>query len=550
MIYDGRCGFCRIWIEYWKGLTGDAIDYAASQEVGDRFPQIPPGAFAESVQLVRTDGTVASGARAVFEALGRQRLYESSRALRWALEAGYRFIARRRSFFYQVTRFTFGTRIEPPSFHLTQWIFLRALAAIFMIAFASLGEQALGLIGERGISPAHDYLARIASSFGPMRYVALPTVFWWDSGDRALQSAAAIGVAMAALALFGRLERLALLGCYVLYLSFSLAGQEFLTFQWDSLLLEAGFLAIFFGRSGWGARTIAWLYRLLVFRLYFLSGYVKLGSHDPTWRNLTALDYHFHTQPLPTVIAWYADKLPRGLLKASTFATLAIELATPFLIFAPRRLRLAGAWLMIALQVLIFLTGNYTFFNLLTIALILFLFDDRDFAWLNRFGKPQRRTAPSQPAGSGWTCAFNRFATDSGGDANRGVDRGRRAGAPRDAGPVRRSLANRQYVWAVRGHDHYTPGDYCSGLRGRRNLVQLRVQVQTRRPSPRPPLGAAIPASPGLADVVRGPGQLSIESLVRRFCPAFAARLSRRSGAACDQPLSRPSAEVRARGTL
>jgi len=402
LIYDGRCGFCRIWIEYWKGLTGDAIDYAASQEVGDRFPQIPPGAFAESVQLVRTDGTVASGARAVFEALGRQRLYESSRALRWALEAGYRFIARRRSFFYQVTRFTFGTRIEPPSFHLTQWIFLRALAAIFMIAFASLGEQALGLIGERGISPAHDYLARIASSFGPMRYVALPTVFWWDSGDRALQSAAAIGVAMAALALFGRLERLALLGCYVLYLSFSLAGQEFLTFQWDSLLLEAGFLAIFFGRSGWGARTIAWLYRLLVFRLYFLSGYVKLGSHDPTWRNLTALDYHFHTQPLPTVIAWYADKLPRGLLKASTFATLAIELATPFLIFAPRRLRLAGAWLMIALQVLIFLTGNYTFFNLLTIALILFLFDDRDFAWLNRFGKPKGEPPrASRPARAG-----------------------------------------------------------------------------------------------------------------------------------------------------
>ena len=329
------------------------------------------------MQLVRPDGSYVSGARAVFETLGREKAYESSRTFAWILEAAYRVIAKRRSLFYQLTRFTFGRHIEPSRFLTTQWVFLRLLAAIYIIAFGSLAVQVLGLVGSHGVAPAQEYFARISRSFGPMRLAALPSIFWWNSSDRVLE-----GAALAALVLFGRLERLCLLLCFVLYLSFSMAGQEFLTFQWDSLLLEAGFLAMFFARSVSGARTVAWLFRWLVFRLIFLSGYVKLGSQDRTWRNLTALDYHFHTQPLPHVISWYADKLPGGFLRGATFLVLTIELATPFLIFMPRRIRHAGAWSIIALQVLIFLTGNYTFFNLLTIALVFFLFDDREFAWL------------------------------------------------------------------------------------------------------------------------------------------------------------------------
>jgi hypothetical protein len=329
------------------------------------------------VQLIREDGSVASGAQAAYETLGREKLYESSRLLRFVSEAAYRFIARHRDLFYWITRLTFGTRIEPERFAVTQWIFLRLLAAIYIVAFGSLAAQGPGLIGSRGILSAHDYLTRIAANFGPMRYVALPTAFWWNSSDPVLAGAAYAGIALGALALFGRVERIAFFGCWVLYLSFSSAAQEFLSYQWDSLLLEAGFLAIFFGRSASGIRTVAWLYRWLVFRLYFLSGFVKLGSHDPTWRNLTALRYHFHTQPLPTVFAWYADKLPAGILRGATFATLAIELAAPFLIFTPRRLRQAGAFAMLALQLLIFITGNYAFFNLLTMALTIFLFDDQ-----------------------------------------------------------------------------------------------------------------------------------------------------------------------------
>jgi predicted DCC family thiol-disulfide oxidoreductase YuxK len=387
LIFDGRCGFCRIWTDYWKRLTDGRIDFAPSQEVGDGFPQIPPKAFAEAVQLVRPDGSVASGARAVFETLGRERIYESSRWVAATSEAAYRFIARRRSFFYWLTRLTFGKRIEPARFALTQWLFLRLLAAIYVVAFASLAVQVTGLLGEHGISPAHAFFERVGTNLGWMRLWAAPSVFWWNSTDNVLVGAAWLGVGLGALLFIGHLERLALLLLYVLYLSFSLAGQDFLSFQWDALLLEAGFLAIFFGHTGTTQKTIAWLYRWLTFRLYFLSGFVKLASGDPTWRSLSALDFHYWTQPLPTILAWYADKLPRGFQHASTFMVLAIELGAPFLIFMPRRIRLLGAGLLLGLEALIFLTGNYTFFNLLAAAVTLFLFDDqalRGIVWVPR----------------------------------------------------------------------------------------------------------------------------------------------------------------------
>jgi predicted DCC family thiol-disulfide oxidoreductase YuxK len=373
LIYDGRCGFCKIWIDYWKQLTGDRVDYAASQDVRDQFPGIPPTSFSESVQLVRTDGSVAGGARAVFETLGLERAYERSRILAWLTERAYRIIARHRDFFYWMTRLTFGARIEPSRFGVTQWIFLRALAVIYGVAFLSLSTQIRGLIGTRGILPLGQFMDVVAKSLGRTRFYAMPTVFWVDSSDAALTTVCVLGVAFSVLLLAGRLEKLMLILLFVLYLSVSSAGQDFLSFQWDALLLESGFLAIFLGR----ATIIVWLFRLLVFRLNFLSGCVKLLSGDPTWHGLTALDYHYHTQPIPNVISWYADKLPRTFQHVSTGAVLAIEIGVPFLIFLPRRIRMFAASCLIGLQLLILTTGNYAFFNWLAIALCLFLFDDQ-----------------------------------------------------------------------------------------------------------------------------------------------------------------------------
>src|SRR5579872_5562237 len=296
LIYDGHCGFCRIWLDYWRQLAGDRIEYLASQDVGDRFPQIPYESYAQSVQLVRPDGSVASGARAVFESLGKERIYSWISA---PSEFAYRVIARHRDFFYQVTRFTFGTRIEPTRFAATQWLFLRALALIYAIAFGSLTFQVIGLYGERGILPIAPFLASVARTDSALRFVAVPSLLWFGNDDLTLTGLCFAGVIFAAMLLLtgfarGKFERLILVVLFVLYLSFAAAGQEFLSFQWDSLLLEAGFLAIFLGRN----RIVPWLFRWLVFRLYFLSGAVKLLSDDPNWRNLSAVGFHWHTQPL------------------------------------------------------------------------------------------------------------------------------------------------------------------------------------------------------------------------------------------------------------
>ena len=158
----------------------------------------------------------------------------------------------------------------------------------------------------------------------------------------------------------------------ILYLSISTAGQDFWSFQWDILLTEAGFLGIFAD----GSRGRTWLFRWLLFRLMFMSGLAKLLSGDPTWRNLTALRYHYLTQPLPTPLAWYMAQLPGWFQKISAGWMFFVELLVPFLIFAPCLPRRIAACLIVALQTLILLTGNYTFFNWLTIALCVFLFPD------------------------------------------------------------------------------------------------------------------------------------------------------------------------------
>src|SRR5580658_6501166 len=263
-------------------------------------------------------------------------------------------------------------------------LFLRALGGFYLIAFVSFGVQAHGLIGSQGILPAAGYLRGMRAALGMRAIWFAPTVFWIDSSDLALHAAWIAGAALAIVLMFGFFRRTCLIALLILYLSISTAGQDFWSFQWDILLTEAGFLAIF--ADGSPART--WLFRWLLFRLIFMSGMVKLLSGDPAWRDLTALSYHYLTQPLPTPIAWYMYQLPLWFQKASTAFVFFVELLVPFLIFAPLQLRRIAAGLLIGLQVLILLTGNYTFFNLLAIALCVFLFADGPV----RGAQPETRT--------------------------------------------------------------------------------------------------------------------------------------------------------------
>jgi lipase maturation factor 1 len=385
----------------WRALTGDRVRYGTSREAAPLLPGIPASDFASSVVLVEPGGGVFRGAEAVLRALAQApghgrwlRLYQRSPVAARAAECAYRFVARHRSFFTRVTRLLWGESLEPETFVRARGWFFLLLGLVYFSAFASLAVQVPGLIGADGITPAARLLDVARHELGSGAWLRFPTLFWLGSGDAMLRAVPIAGAALSLLLVLGILPALAAPLLWIGYLSLVTVGGEFLSFQWDGLLLEAGFLAMLLaprglrplGRAPSPPPVVLFLFRWLLFRLMFASGAVKLLSGDPAWHTLRALEYHYETQPLPTVIGWYAHHLPAAVQHASAAAVLAIELAAPFLIFFPRRARHLGASVLIALQVLILATGNYAFFNLLTIALAVLVFDDRAFA--SRRGAP------------------------------------------------------------------------------------------------------------------------------------------------------------------
>lgn len=399
MVFDGDCGFCRHWIRRWRQMTGEEVDYLPAQDprIGAQFSEIPRQRFAIAVHLIETDGQVYTGAQAVVRAMAHAeghrwplRAYQRSPALARMMELGYRVVANHRTFFSWLTRQLWGRHVQRPTHRLVQWLFLRGLGLAYLVAFLSLWTQIGGLIGHDGILPVDRLMAAVREQYdlhgiGWDRYRLLPTLCWLDSSDGFLGLQCAAGAVLAAALMVGLAPVPCLALLWLLYLSLASVGREFLGFQWDSLLLEAGFLALFLAPLRlwpWRSpipppsRLAVWLLRLLLFKLMLSSGCVKLSSGDPTWRQLTALSFHYQTQPLPTWLAWYANQWPLWFHQACCGFMFTVELIVPFLIFAPRRLRFLGGFLFISLQILILVTGNYAFFNLLTLALCLVLFDD------------------------------------------------------------------------------------------------------------------------------------------------------------------------------
>lgn len=395
LIFDGDCGFCRRWIQRWCAITGDRVEYEPYQKVGSSYPQISEENFKRSVQLIEDSAgacTITSGAEAVFRSLAynpRRRwflwLYEKILPVRVASEAFYRLIAQNRSLFSKLSHFFWGDQLEPSTYRLSTFFFLRILAVIYFIAFFSLGIQILGLIGSQGILPISMYLEQVREQIGARGYGIVPTLTWINSGDGFLLFLCGGGILFSVLLFWGFIPNVLLFLLWGFYLSLVTAGQEFLSFQWDILLLETGFLAIFlapmtlrdhFSRNFEPPAIPRLLLKWLLFRLVFLSGVVKLASGDETWRTLTALQFHYETQPLPPWTAWAMHHLPPVFHQFSTLMMFLSELVIPFLFFAPRRLRLTGCFAAIFFQLLIVATGNYCFFNLLAMALCLFLLDD------------------------------------------------------------------------------------------------------------------------------------------------------------------------------
>ena len=380
LVYDGDCGICREWVRYWEQLTGDTVVYRPYQDAAADYPDISVEEFKRAIQLIEADGSVAGGADAAFRLYRNlppysllHLLYRYLPGFAGISEFFYGFFSGHRGLLAFITHLCWGKNFEPPRYRVTSWLFLRLLGCISLSAFVSFGVQATGLIGHDGILPLNHYLDYVGGRLGHDAWRYAPTIFWIYFSDGFLQLVCLLGAVFSLLVILNYFTTLSLVMVYLLYLSLFYAGQTFMSFQWDLLLLEAVFLAVFLGTR---SNLIIWLFRWLVFRFLFLGGLVKILSGDTAWDSLTALQYHFETQPLPTSLAWYAHQLPDWFLTAATGATLIIELVIPFLIFTPRRFRLFSAWTFIGFQSLILLTGNYNFFNLLPISLCLFLMDD------------------------------------------------------------------------------------------------------------------------------------------------------------------------------
>jgi len=393
LIYDSDCNFCRYWIAQWQHVTADCVEYRPFQEVTSQFPDISQEQFETAVQFIDLNGEVFSGAEAVFRTLTYAPhrwwavwlwMYQRIPGFAATTEWIYRFVANHRTGFSTMTRWFWGLHTERASYFLSRWLFLRSLGVIYLIAFLSLWVQIDGLVGNNGILPSTAYLEAIREQIGPQRYRLFPTLCWLNPSDSFAHFLCGGGILLSIVLIIGILPIPTLISLWGFYLSLTTIGQDFLSFQWDVLLLEIGFLAIFFApmqilprfsQESPPSPTILWLLRWLLFRVMFASGVVKLAS-DEVWRNLTALNYHYETQPLPTWLGWYAHQLPEWFQKVSVVGMFGIELIVPFLLFAPRRLRFCAGGALVALQFLIIATGNYCFFNLLTIILCILLFDD------------------------------------------------------------------------------------------------------------------------------------------------------------------------------
>ena len=402
LMWDGECAFCRLWIERWREITAGKADYATYQEAAHRFPEIPAEQFKRAMALIEPDGETFFAAEAVYRSL---RYRPSRRWMAWSYdrvpgfaaisEIAYRFIAGHRGLGSTFTRLLWGNDVRPPTYFWAQRWFLRALGLTYLIAFVSLWVQVDGLVGSDGVSPLDQFLPAVYERFGHNAYSLLPTLCWLDSSNSFLHFLCGGGVVLSLVLILGIAPALLLIVLFVFYLSLTIAGQTFLSFQWDILLLETGFLSIFLAPWRlWPRELMCWpgsptpataspvsraglfLLKLLLFKLMLMSGVVKLTSGDDCWWNLTALDYHYWSQPLPTMFAWWADKSPEWFKHFSVAFCLVVEIIVPFFIWAPRRPRLVAAGLLIFLQLVIALTGNYCFFNLLTIALCLLLIDD------------------------------------------------------------------------------------------------------------------------------------------------------------------------------
>ena len=266
--------------------------------------------------------------------------------------------------------------LTQPYFTLWQSIFLKSIALVYFWSFYCLHKEILGLVGSRGIYPIKMVLDAYREKLGEKPYYTMPTLFWLNSSDRFIKAVTWLGQILPFFILFDIFSPVFFFLLWVLYLSLINVSGMVMSSQYDILLIEVGFLSIFYSVLTPPPALLVYLAWFYLFRLMFCTGMYKVLFGMKEWRTLDALSFFLETQPFPTKIAYYIYKLPKFSLKILTFTVLFIQIVSPFFIFGPQGLRLTAGLLIALSQLGIMLCGNYAFFNVLTIALCIPLFMD------------------------------------------------------------------------------------------------------------------------------------------------------------------------------
>ncbi|MBT5734056.1 lipase maturation factor family protein [bacterium] len=406
MVWDGDCEFCRKFAERFEASADSVVEFIPYQSLHKKYPKSPKLDYEKSVVFF-TSTSVTIGAEAIFSffnVIGKKwpkKLYENFSLVSKVSEFFYSCIAKNRRLFGFFSRILFGDNFMPDSYKISSWIFGRMLGLVGAAAFLSFWVQADLIIGSNGIVPFSENLTQIESfiiksDLDTSKWLAKPTLLWLYNSDLWLNIVLLIGFISSLSLAIGLVPHVSILLSWASYLSIASVSEPFLNFQWDALLLEVYLISILF--VPWrvfdnkinieSPPTIGrWLLWLLVIKLMLQSGIVKFTFFDVdgsnTWRDLTALEYHFWTQPIPSWLSYYFDALPTVIDKIALFFTYICELIIPFFILLPRKMRRIAAISLILFQFLIILSGNYGFFNLLTITLCISLFDDQYLRKLN-----------------------------------------------------------------------------------------------------------------------------------------------------------------------
>jgi hypothetical protein len=282
------------------------------------------------------------------------------------------------------------------NYWLTRTVFQRGLALVYLIAFLNALNQFKPLLGERGLLPVPSWVRTVS-------FRTSPSLFYLAPKDWAFTAAAWLGIVLSCLALTGIADRYSTPvsaavwgGLWLLYLSFVNVGQTFYAFGWESILLEAGFYAIFLGsRSAAPQIVTILLLRWLCFRVMFGAGLIKLRG-DPCWRDMTCLDYHYETQPMPNPLSWYFHWGPEWTHRAGVWVNHLAELVVPFGYFLPQPIARIAAIATILFQLLIMASGNLSWLNLLTMVIAIPALDDRFLRALLHVATPEQHPL-SQP---------------------------------------------------------------------------------------------------------------------------------------------------------